>query len=301
MKKELNMNYKCGIAAVLLCLGGMTVRAQSTSSLKINEVLTNNTENYVDQFGNRGPWIEIYNSSAGTVEMAGCYITTDVNRPKMYMISKGDLKTKIGPRQRILLWADNMPHHGAFHTNFKLDPNKENIITLFDASGKRIIDQVKVPVLPPNTSFGRVTDGSEEQTVLKVTTPEAANFVQNGNPKVEKFEEHDSTGGGMALSAMLVVFLALILLYLVFKLIGNIAVRLSSKRAIKAQGGSGDVVAREHGVSGEVLAAIGMALYEHEEGVHDWEDPVLTIRRVKRNYSPWSSKIYGLRQWPHLK
>ena len=300
MKKGLYMNYKNGIVA-LLCLAGVSVQAQSTTSLKINEVLTDNTENYVDQFGNRGPWIEIYNSSAGTVEMAGCYITTDVNKPKMYMISKGDLKTKIGPRQRILLWADNMPHHGAFHTNFRLDPDKENVITLFDASGKKIIDQVKIPVLPPNTSYGRVTDGSEELGILEVTTPEAANYVENGNPKVEKFEEHDKTGVGMAVSAMLVVFLALLTLYLVFKLIGNIAVKLSAKRAMKAQGGHSAVTPVKQGVSGEVLAAISMALYEHEEGEHDWEDPVLTIRRVKRNYSPWSSKIYGLRQLPNLK
>lgn len=300
MKKGLYMNYKNGIVA-LLCLAGVSVQAQSTTSLKINEVLTDNTENYVDQFGNRGPWIEIYNSSAGTVEMAGCYITTDVNKPKMYMISKGDLKTKIGPRQRILLWADNMPHHGAFHTNFRLDPGKENVITLFDASGKKIIDQVKIPVLPPNTSYGRVTDGSEELGILEVTTPEAANYVENGNPKVEKFEEHDKTGVGMAVSAMLVVFLALLTLYLVFKLIGNIAVKLSAKRAMKAQGGHSAVTTVKQGVSGEVLAAISMALYEHEEGEHDWEDPVLTIRRVKRNYSPWSSKIYGLRQLPNLK
>ena len=63
------------------------------------------------------------------------------------MISKGDLKTKIGPRQRVLLWADNLTHHGAFHTNFVLEPNKENYIGLFDASGKNLIDQVIVPPL----------------------------------------------------------------------------------------------------------------------------------------------------------
>ncbi|MDD4418111.1 MAG: lamin tail domain-containing protein, partial [Bacteroides graminisolvens] len=30
----------------------------------------------------------------------------------------------------------------------------------------------------------------------------------------------------------------------------------------------------------------------------DIEDTILTINRVKRNYSPWSSKIYTLRQTP---
>ena len=152
---------KRSIGVLLLVLASVcTVTAQSTSALRINEVLTNNVSNYVDPFGNRGAWIEIYNSSAGTVQMAGCYITNDKSNPKKYMISKGDLKTKIGPRQRVLLWADNLTHHGAFHTNFVLEPNKENYIGLFDASGKNLIDEVIVPPLGPYESYGAPVDGS---------------------------------------------------------------------------------------------------------------------------------------------
>ena len=136
------------IGSIILSIGlvGGTY-AQSTSALRINEVLTNNVSNYMDPFGNRGAWIEIYNNSAGTVQMAGCFITNDKNNPKKYMISKGDLRTQIGPRQVVLLWADSYPHHGTFHTNFSLDPNKENYIALYDASGKNLIDEVTVPVL----------------------------------------------------------------------------------------------------------------------------------------------------------
>ena len=108
---------------LLACCAVVGVSAQSTSALRINEVLTNNVNNYVDPFGNRGAWIEIYNSSAGTVQMAGCYITNDPNNPKKYMISKGDLKTKIGPRQVVLIWADGFAHHGTFHiSNLILRP-----------------------------------------------------------------------------------------------------------------------------------------------------------------------------------
>lgn len=41
-----------------------------------------------------------------------------------------------------------------------------------------------------------------------------------------------------------------------------------------------------------------MALHEHLD-VHDKESAILTINKVKRAYSPWSSKIYGLREYPH--
>ena len=49
---------------------------------------------------------------------------------------------------------------------------------------------------------------------------------------------------------------------------------------------------------GEVIAAISMAMHEMQNDVHDVEDTVLTITRVKRTYSPWSSKIYTLRELP---
>ena len=52
--------------------------------------------------------------------------------------------------------------------------------------------------------------------------------------------------------------------------------------------------------SGEEIAAIAMALYEHLNA-HDKEDTILTINKVKKAYSPWSSKIYTLRETPNLK
>lgn len=52
-------------------------------------------------------------------------------------------------------------------------------------------------------------------------------------------------------------------------------------------------------VSADVTAAIAAALYLHYNEIHDPESNVITIQRVRKRYSPWSSKIYGLRKWPH--
>ena len=56
-------------------------------------------------------------------------------------------------------------------------------------------------------------------------------------------------------------------------------------------------------VSAETYAAISMAihLFMVENEAHDFEDTVLTINKVSRTYSPWSSKIYTLRETPQLK
>jgi hypothetical protein len=51
------------------------------------------------------------------------------------------------------------------------------------------------------------------------------------------------------------------------------------------------------GQSGEIYAAIALALSDMTE-CHDVESNVLTIHNVANNYSPWSSKIYTLRELP---
>ena len=51
-------------------------------------------------------------------------------------------------------------------------------------------------------------------------------------------------------------------------------------------------------ISGEVTAAISTALMLHFREIHDFESTVITIKKVQKPYSPWSSKIYGLRQYP---
>ena len=114
----------------------------------------------------------------------------------------------------------------------------------------------------------------------------------------------DQIGIGMAISAMSVVFLGLILLYICFKLIGKAAIKLRKRNAMIAHNITDKQEAKEKGLGeapGEVIAAITMALHEAQGADHDVEETILTISRVKRSYSPWSSKIYTLRETPHKK
>lgn len=50
--------------------------------------------------------------------------------------------------------------------------------------------------------------------------------------------------------------------------------------------------------AGEVNAAIAMALSIHLGEIHDDESGLLTINQIARKYSPWSSKLYNLREEP---
>lgn len=296
-------NKKFGALLLLLFLFTFGAKAQLTTSVKINEVLVINEDNFVDDYGKRHPWIELYNNSAGTVDLRGCFLTNDKNNPKKYMIPKGDVLTKIAPYQHTLFWADDQPTRGTFHVNFTLDPDKDNYIALYDADGTTLIDEVVVPAgQKPDVSYGLDMDGKGKWMVLDKVTPSTNNVTLDSNEKVENFQRNDSLGIGMTITAMAVVFLGLIVLYLVFKQIGKAAIRASQRNAQKAAAASGTKVSANAGQeSGEIFAAISMALYELSDDNHDIENTVLTIRKVQRSYSPWSSKIYSLRQTPVVK
>ncbi len=288
----------------MVCMG---LRAQSATSLRINEVLVVNDQNYQDDYGLHNAWIEIFNTSFASVNLEGCFLTNDKNNPTKYPIPKGDVLTLIKPRQHALFWADGMPNRGTFHVNFTLDPNKENYIALYDSNGKTLIDEVTIPAGQlADCSYAREKDGSANWVVKgegehSYVTPSTNNMTIDKNPKIENFKKHDSIGIGMAIIAMSVVFIGLVLLYLSFKAVGNVAVRLGKKNAMKATGITDKTEAKEKNLgshTGEETAAIAMALHEYLNDAHDVEDMILTINKVKRTYSPWSSKIYTLRQTP---
>ncbi|MDR2231570.1 MAG: hypothetical protein LBE56_00440 [Tannerella sp.] len=54
-------------------------------------------------------------------------------------------------------------------------------------------------------------------------------------------------------------------------------------------------------ISNEKVAAIAIALYKYSENLYQDEIMTLTINRVSKMYSPWNSKIYGLRQIPYKR
>jgi Na+-transporting methylmalonyl-CoA/oxaloacetate decarboxylase gamma subunit len=110
-------------------------------------------------------------------------------------------------------------------------------------------------------------------------------------------QTNQSGGYGIFFTTILVVFLALFLLFLFIKLIGKyINIRQKKNNENMATLDGKPVVHEE--ISGEVFAAISTALYLYETEQHDFESTILTINRAAKNYSPWSSKIYGLRQTP---
>ena len=324
MRKLNRILLLLAIAAV-----SFAANAQNMTDIRINEfIVSSDSTGCMDDYGCKTAWIEIYNPSYGTVDIGGCFLSTNSENLKMHVFPKGDNKTKIAPRQHLLIYADGCAEKGTLHAGINLNGAKELILVSSD--GRTIIDKVAIPSdLQPNQSYGRIVDGegyAENPSfaymsrniskkiaaqqgdkgwgILANATPGYNNQKANVASKSQLIKEVDPHGVFMSITAMSVVFLALILLYFVFKYIGKHNINKAAQNAKDVNAPEGVTPAGKHThsgrVSAEVYAAVSAAVYRYiqDNEAHDHEDTVLTINKVSRAYSPWSSKIHTLRETP---
>ncbi|MCI9606546.1 MAG: lamin tail domain-containing protein [Muribaculaceae bacterium] len=318
MKKKLSTL----LLVMVACCASLS--AQTRDFLRINEIMVQNDNSVVDDYGCRSAWVELFNSSFAPLEISSVYITNNkgvldikdaqARKAMMYAVPLGDVNTEMPKRQHVIFWADGQPTRGTFHTNFTLTPGEDNWIGIFDASAMNVIDSITVPAsLAANTTYARAIDGKDNDenpaltwqvrdnlTPASYITPSSNNIITDSNSKVETFKTQDENGFAMTVMAMCIVFSALLLLCICFYIISKIGERVSKRNKAKSQGTNlGNMPRDEHPDhdSGEEIAAIVMALHEHLD-THDRENTVLTINKVKRAYSPWSSKIYSMRELP---
>jgi len=273
--------------------------AQSIKMLRINEVQVYNTNNFKDEYGRNVGWIEIYNTGYGKVNLAGSYL--NINGVE-YRIQKGDPRTIIPTRGYMVFYASGISDNGIFHTNYTLE--NADYVALYD-SEKNLIDSLPLnrASMAENVSYGwlKDLDRIEKLTNLPSTTPGASNNTVEMISRAELFRQADPSGVVITIIAVMVVGIALSLLYLIFKYMGKYYIRAARRKEEEAKGIKvAQIDTKEKGsdqaLTGEELAAISMAIYKYSEDLHDLENTVLMINRITRMYSPWSSKIYGLRQ-----
>ena len=287
-------------ASVLILLLVATIgRGQGLDNFKISEVVVNNQSGLIDEYGERSAWIEITNTSWSTTNLSGCYITSDpsvldesLTAPqriaKMCLISKGDARTSIAPKNQVVFFADGKQHLGTLHTNFTLTPGQENFVALFEGNGVKMIDCVTIPAtLEADHSWSRFGFGKKVEPVWKdcppnLVTPNSANDnTVVKQDKVKEWKEKDPHGVAMSILGMGIVLGGLVLLWFFFSLFGAVF-RRSEKKAEAAQAASASEAPAKEAVAPKaddmttIMSVIAMALYE-ELDAHDEESGVITI------------------------
>ncbi len=105
-------------------------------------------------------------------------------------------------------------------------------------------------------------------------------------------------GFTVAIVGFSIVFASLTLLVIVFQRLPKLLkIKFNSIR--KPKGKQEEIITDDHVMEGNVSAAISLALHLYFNELHDEESNIVTIKQVRKAYSPWSSKIYSVTQnWP---
>jgi hypothetical protein len=296
MRRKYTFKFTRIILLLLLVTGLNCAHAQNSTNLKFSEILVNNESNCIDDYGCHSAWIEIFNSSNNPVDIGGCYLTDDINNPTKCWIPAGDRKTIMSPGSYLVFWIDSKPERGIFHLNF--DIKNVKTLALFDAKGRQMIDKIEISQpQKPDVTYGRLNAESNECVFLDKSTPGTINDISQKVSTIPNGGKADfSRIIGLA-KFIAIAFAVVIVIIIVLKIRGR-------KNSLKdADGNITEEGKIEHSptyqeVPDEVNAAIAMALFLYQNDLHDNENTVLTLQKVSRTYSPWSSKIYTLRKLP---
>jgi Na+-transporting methylmalonyl-CoA/oxaloacetate decarboxylase gamma subunit len=100
--------------------------------------------------------------------------------------------------------------------------------------------------------------------------------------------------GILTIFGMGVVFSILLLLTLIFKLIPKILdLRIKKQLAMEGK----EITIENMSMEVDMNAVIAAAIYLYLNELHDEESQNITIKKISRDYSPWSSKIYSMNLW----
>ena len=136
----------------------------------VNELLATNVATLADEAGEYDDWLELYNTTAGAVDLTGWTITDDLGLEVPWPFPAG---TTIPGGGFLLLWCDMGAGQGPLHADFRLSSAGETI-DLIDPTGA-IADELAFPPATADVSWGRLPDGASAEQELTPPTPGAPN------------------------------------------------------------------------------------------------------------------------------
>lgn len=108
--------------------------AELAMPVKVNEISAGNTVN-INDLKKKNDWIELYNNTDVAIDVAGLYVSDDIDEPLKYQIpsSNGLQNTIIPARGHLIVWADKLEGVSQLHTNFKLS-NADDCMVILSSS-----------------------------------------------------------------------------------------------------------------------------------------------------------------------
>ena len=146
-------------------------QAQGITPVRINEVSGAN-DSYIDEYGKKGDWLELYNTTDKEIDVEGMYLTDNLSKPTKYQITKGDTKAKttIPAHGYLIIWCDNKraTTDNGIHASFKISDDGGQLQLM--AADESWTDVITYGAHDANTTVVRYPDGASDVYATNVPT-----------------------------------------------------------------------------------------------------------------------------------
>jgi hypothetical protein len=148
------------------------VQVSTLYPLRLNEFLADNAKGITDEAGDREDWVEIINTSAEAVNLAGFYLTDNLTNPGKWAFPSQSL----AGNAFALIYADEEATEGPLHAAFKLSRGGE-ALGLFYKDGTQfiLVDSVKFGAQTTDVSSARIPDATGNWQPDATPTPGQTN------------------------------------------------------------------------------------------------------------------------------
>mgnify|MGYP003312647012 CR=1 FL=1 len=112
-----------------------------------------------------------------SVDLAGMYLSDNVNKPKKFQFVKGDVSTVIEPYGYRVIWCDKNDGTSQLHTSFKL--GNEQAFAVLTASDETWADTLQYCPHNGDQTVGRYPDGANCVYAMSVPTIGKSNMLSS--------------------------------------------------------------------------------------------------------------------------
>lgn len=168
-----------GDISLVACYEPMENAAESGyTPVRINEISASN-DIYVNEYGKKNDWVELYNTTDQPQDVEGMYISDDAAKLKKCRLTKGssNASTIIPARGYLVVWCDKLETGRDLHATFKISGDG-GIVALTAADGSWT-DSISYPAHDGFTTIGRYTDGGNSIYVMNVPTIGKSNVMSS--------------------------------------------------------------------------------------------------------------------------
>ena len=164
------------LVACFEALSDDQLMAQGITPVRINEISAANSI-YANEFWKRNDWVELYNTTNKDIDVAGMYLSDNVDKPKKYQIAANGISTIIPAHGYLIVWCDKLYPESQLHAEFKLASEGGDV--LLTAADESWCDHFVYDEHKGDETVGRYPDGAADVYVMNTPTIAKSNIMSS--------------------------------------------------------------------------------------------------------------------------